>query len=227
MLKNLIEWIIHNGGLYFLLLVVFAETGLFVGFFLPGDSLLFAAGLYSEELAREFFGVPIGAIILMVIAASILGSQVGYWFGRKYGVGLYKKKDSLLFKKAHLMKAEAFYNQYGKGTVFLSKFLPLLRTFAPIVAGMVRMPRATFLVYNVLGSVAWVSSMMLSGHYLQGWVENKWGFSLKDHIEAIAIIIVLVTTVPVLLKIFFGKKSPIQEVVEDVVEDQIHPGSKQ
>ncbi len=221
MLKDFIEWIIHNGGLYILLLVVFAETGLFVGFFLPGDSLLFAAGLYSEELAKEFFGVPIGAIILMVIAASILGSQLGYWFGRKYGVGLYKRKDSLLFKKSHLTKAEDFYNQYGKGTVFLSKFLPILRTFAPIVAGMVRMPRATFLVYNVMGSVAWVCSMMLSGHYLQGWVQNKWGFSLKDHIEAIAIGIVLITTVPVLLKIFFGKKTPTQAVVEDVVKEEL------
>ncbi len=223
MLKDLIEWIIHNGGLYILLLVVFAETGLFVGFFLPGDSLLFAAGLYSEELAKEFFGVPIGAIIVMVIAASIIGSQVGYWFGRKYGVGLYKKKDSLLFKKSHLKKAEDFYEQYGKGTVFLSKFLPLLRTFAPIVAGMVRMPKATFLVYNVMGSVAWVTSMMLSGHYLQDWVFKKWGVSLKDHIELIAIGIVLVTTIPVIMKIFFGKKTPIQAVVEDVVDETIHP----
>lgn len=205
-IQQFIEWIIHNGGLYVLLLVIFAETGLFLGFFLPGDSLLFAAGLYIEELASELFGLHYSVLILVVIFASVLGNMVGYWFGNKTGDLLFQKKDTLLFKKKHLYKAKEFYEQYGKSTIFLAKFLPVIRTFAPIIAGIVKMNRATFFFYNVIGSVCWVTSMMLGGHFLQGWVQNKYGFSLKDHIEAITIIIVLITTLPVAYKVFFGKK---------------------
>jgi membrane-associated protein len=205
-IQQFIEWIIHNGGLYVLLLVIFAETGLFLGFFLPGDSLLFAAGLYIEELASELFGLHYSVLILVVIFASVLGNMVGYWFGRKTGDLLFQKKDTLLFKKKHLYKAKEFYEQYGKSTIFLAKFLPVIRTFAPIIAGIVKMNRATFFFYNVIGSVCWVTSMMLGGHFLQGWVQNKYGFSLKDHIEAITIIIVVITTLPVAYKVFFGKK---------------------
>ncbi|RXK82873.1 DedA family protein [Filimonas effusa] len=204
--QQFIEWIIHNGGVFVLLIVIFAETGLFLGFFLPGDSLLFAAGLYIEDLARSLFGVHYSVLILMVILASILGNLVGYWFGAKTGDLLFQRKDSLLFKKKHLYKAKDFYEQYGKATIFLAKFLPVIRTFAPIIAGIVKMNRATFLFYNVIGSICWVASMMLGGHFLQSWVQNRFGFSLKDHIEGITIAIILITTLPVIFKIFFGKK---------------------
>lgn len=208
-IQQFIEWIIHNGGLYVLLFVVFAETGLFVGFFLPGDSLLFAAGIYLEELSNELFGWHYMFVILLVVIASILGNLVGYWFGRKTGPLLYERKESWLFRRKHLLRAKDFYDHYGKGTIFLAKFLPIIRTFAPIVAGIVKMHWPTFLLYNVLGSLAWVLSMMLGGHFLQTWVQNEFGFSLKDHIEGITLAIVLVTTLPVLYKLFFGKKTVV------------------
>lgn len=217
--QQFIEWIIHNGGLYVLLLVIFAETGLFVGFFLPGDSLLFAAGIYVKDLSKAFYGVHFSVIILLVIVASILGNMVGYWFGYKYGSQLFTRKDSFLFRKKHLLKAKDFYEKYGKATIFIAKFLPILRTFAPIVAGIVKMEKPAFTLFNVLGSVAWVLSMMLGGYYLQQWVETQFHFSLKDHIEAIALVIILITTLPVLFKLFFGKKDDGIAAAEELVKD--------
>lgn len=205
-IQQFIEWIINNGGLYLLLFVVFAETGLFVGFFLPGDSLLFAAGIYLDRLADEFFGVHYVFVILLVILASVLGNQVGYWFGRRTGPLLYERKETWIFRKKHLLRATDFYNEYGKGTIFLAKFLPIIRTFAPIVAGVVKMDRPTFFLYNILGSIAWVTSMMLGGYFLEDWVQRRFDFSLKDHIEMIALGIILITTLPVLYKLFFAKK---------------------
>lgn len=218
-IQRFITWIIENGGLYFLLFVIFAETGLFVGFFLPGDSLLFAAGIFMGRLVNELAGFPAETqhpfgfyhivIILMVILASVIGNMVGYWFGYKTGPLLFQRKDTWIFKKKHLIRAKDFYDQYGKATIFLAKFLPIIRTFAPIVAGIVKMSKPHFIFYNIAGSIAWVTSMMLGGFFLQTWVEKKFGLSLKDHIEAITIIIILVTTLPVLYKLFFAKKSVV------------------
>jgi membrane-associated protein len=215
-LQNFIDWIIDYGGLYILLLVVFAETGLFVGFFFPGDSLLFAAGVFLDKISNKFVGVPQDtatqfgwphiAVIIMIMIASILGNMVGYWFGRKTGPLLYERKETLLFRKKHLTRAKAFYDKYGKGTIFLAKFLPIIRTFAPIVAGMVKMSRPVFMAFNIIGSVCWVAIMMLTGYFLDSWVKRKFDFSLQDHIEAIAIGIILVTTLPVLYKLFLGKR---------------------
>ncbi len=216
-LQNFIDWIIDYGGLYILLLVVFAETGLFVGFFFPGDSLLFAAGVFLDKIANKFIGVPQDApiifgwphilIILLIIAASILGNGVGYWFGRKTGPLLYERRETWLFKRKHLVRATNFYKKFGKTTIFLAKFLPIIRTFAPIVAGIVKMDRRHFVFYNLMGSLAWVSSMILGGYFLETWVKKKFDFSLKDHIEVIAIGIILVTTLPVIYKLFFAKES--------------------
>jgi len=211
--QRFIEWIINNGGLYVLLIVVFAETGLFIGFFFPGDSLLFAAGIYISDLAKEFFGFHYSLIILLVIIASVLGNLVGYWFGRKTGPLLYERKETILFRRKHLIRATEFYHDYGKATIFLAKFLPIIRTFAPIVAGIVKMDWKTFVFYNLIGSVCWVSSMMLGGHFLQSWVLTQFGFSLKDHIEAITIAIILITTLPVLYKLFFGRKDKATQTI--------------
>lgn len=216
LVQQFIEWIIQNGGLYVLLFVIFAETGLFVGFFLPGDSLLFAAGIVLKDLSHEFFDVHYSVVILLVIIASVLGNFAGYWFGRKTGPLLYERKESWLFKRKHLMRATDFYNHYGKGTIFLAKFLPIIRTFAPIVAGIVKMNRSTFMFYNILGSICWVCSMMLGGHFLEVWVREKFDFSLLDHIEAITIAIILVTTLPVFYKLFFGKKKAATPPTEEV-----------
>jgi membrane-associated protein len=205
MLNQLIDWIIENGGIYILLLVVFAETGLFVGFFLPGDSLLFAAGIKMTKLTTEFYNVHWSVLIIMVALASVLGNVVGYWFGYKTGPILFEKRDTWLFKKKHMLRAKDFYEKKGKGTIFLAKFLPIIRTFAPIVAGVVKMDKAAFIFYNILGSIAWVSSMMLGGYFLENWVNQRFHFSLAKHIEVIAIGIILVTTLPVLYKLFFSK----------------------
>jgi membrane-associated protein len=205
-IQRFIEWIIEYGGLYILLLVVFAETGLFIGFFFPGDSLLFAAGIYVDDLAKEFFDVHWSVIMFMVMLASVLGNMVGYWFGSKAGPLLYERRETWLFKKKHLLRATDFYHKYGKATIFLAKFLPIIRTFAPIVAGVVKMHRPTFMFYNIVGSIAWVASMMMGGYFLESWAQKQWGISLKDHIEAITIGIILVTTLPVLYKLFFAKK---------------------
>jgi len=214
-IQRFIEWIIHNGGFFFLLLVIFAMTGLLIVFFFPGDSLLFGAGIFMNELIEKLFGVadasdlPFGLyhliIIIAVMIASVLGNIVGYWFGYKAGPLLYERRETWLFKRKHLWKAKNFYHKYGKATIFLAKFLPIIRTFAPIVAGVVKMEKPIFIFYNIVGSICWVSSMMLGGFFLQTWVEKKFDFSLKDHIEAITIGIILVTTLPVLYKLIFGR----------------------
>jgi membrane-associated protein len=215
-IDRFINWIIDYGGFYILLLVVFAETGLFIGFFFPGDSLLFAAGVYMNKLAAEIFNTELNGsvpayqwiiIILMVMTASVLGNIVGYWFGKKTGPLLFERRDTWLFKRKHLVRAKNFYDHYGKGTIFLAKFLPIIRTFAPIVAGIVKMNWAHFIFYNIAGSIAWVSSMMLGGYFLNSWVQRKFGFSLQDYIEPITLGIILVTTLPVLYKLFFAKKA--------------------
>src|SRR5829696_2602864 len=214
-LNNLIDWIIENGGLYILLLVVFAETGLFVGFFLPGDSLLFAAGIKMTKLSEEFYGTHWSVIIVMVALASVLGNMVGYWFGYKTGPVLFERKDTWLFKKKHMLRAKGFYEKNGRATIFLAKFLPIIRTFAPIVAGVVKMERGTFILYNVLGSIAWVVSMMLGGYFLEEWVKRSFGFSLAEHIEKIAIGIILITTLPVFWKLFFAKRHVVPRTDND------------
>jgi membrane-associated protein len=214
-LNNLVEWILNNGGLFFLLFIVFAETGLFVGFFLPGDSLLFAAGIYLKKFPEGFYNLHYMIVVLLIVIASVIGNMVGYWFGRKTGPHLYQRTDSWYFKKKHLLKAQDFYNQYGKGTIFLAKFLPIIRTFAPIVAGIVKMDRATFILYNILGSLAWVFSMVLGGYFIEAWVLKQFGFSLTDYIEMIAVGIILVTTLPIIYKLFFAKKHIVPRTDND------------
>ncbi|MDB5206672.1 MAG: DedA family protein [Flavisolibacter sp.] len=214
-LNNLVTWILSNGGLFFLLFIVFAETGLFIGFFLPGDSLLFTAGIYLRNQPEGFYNLHYGIVVVLIIVASVLGNMVGYWFGRKAGPVLYNRKESWYFKKKHLIKAHDFYEQYGKGTIFLAKFLPIIRTFAPIIAGIVKMDRGVFFLYNILGSIAWVISMVLGGYFLEAWVQKQFGFSLTEYIEMIAIGIILVTTLPIMYKLFFAKKHVVPKTDDD------------
>jgi len=214
-LDGLVHWILDNGGFLMLLFIVFAETGLFVGFFLPGDSLLLTAGIYLKDKPEGFYNLHYMIVVLLIIIASVIGNQVGYWFGRTAGPHIYNRKESWYFKKKHLMRAQDFYEQYGKGTIFLAKFLPIIRTFAPIVAGIVKMDRATFFLYNLLGSIAWVVSMVLGGYFLEAWVRRQFGFSLTEYIDIIAIIIILVTTIPILYKLFFAKKHVVPRSDDD------------
>ncbi|MFZ4056818.1 MAG: DedA family protein [Ferruginibacter sp.] len=223
------QFYIEHGGLWLLLFVVFAETGLFAGFFLPGDSLLFVAGIFAHEvkdaatglthpgLSYEFLNlIGLGGIrnewldllilIGLVSLAGILGNRLGYWFGKKVGPSIYSWKDTFIFKKRYLQQAHDFYEKHGAIAIVGARFLPLIRTFAPIVAGIVEMDKKKFMYYNILGSIAWVSSMILAGHFLQKWILAQFGFDLKSHLEVIVLGIVLITTAPVLIKLFFGKK---------------------
>jgi membrane-associated protein len=200
------EFYIQHGGIWVFLFIVFAETGLFAGFFLPGDSLLFVAGIYSSELAREVFETQHDLVNLLIVSglviiAGILGNIVGYWFGRQSGPYLFKREDTFFFKKKHLFAAKEFYEKHGGGAIVFARFLPLIRTFAPIVAGIVQMDRKKFMVYNVIGCVAWALSMLFAGHYLYKFFLDRYQFDIKEHLEVIVIIIILVTTAPVIIKL--------------------------
>ncbi|HTM66233.1 MAG TPA: VTT domain-containing protein [Flavipsychrobacter sp.] len=204
------------GGLYIVALVIFAETGLFIGFFLPGDSLLFVTGLMiaNDQQANPTFNHPVNLLywIVLISVAGIIGNMVGYWFGRKTGPILFERRDTLLFKRKHIIQAKEFYDNRGGGAIILARFLPIVRTFAPIVAGIVTMERKKFFIYNVIGSALWVASMVLSGFFLG---EINW---VKHNFEKIVIGLIIVTTAPVLFKMFFGKKSPTLEVGKDVLD---------
>lgn len=198
------EWIfLHfgNTALYVLLLIVFAETGLLIGFFLPGDSLLFAAGIFGKHLSKNFYDVPFFIIILLVAITAVLGNITGYLFGYKSGPMLYKREDSLIFKKRQLILAKLFYKKYKAPALVVSRFLPILRTFAPIVAGVVRINFKEFMTYNILGALAWTFSIMLSGHYL-----DKIFPQLKYNLEWIVLALILVTTLPVTIKIIAANR---------------------
>ncbi len=205
------EFYIQNGGLWLFLFIVFAETGLFAGFFLPGDSLLFVAGIYSTELAAEvyntgndFFNLVL--IATLVVIAGVIGNSVGYWFGHKSGPYLFKRKDTFFFKKKHLFTAKEFYDKNGGAAIIFARFIPIIRTFAPIIAGIVNMDKKKFMFYNVVGCIAWAVSMLFAGHYLYKFFLSQFNFDLKEHLEVIVLGIVLVTTLPVIMKLIRGGK---------------------
>ncbi|WP_341652718.1 VTT domain-containing protein [Blattabacterium cuenoti] len=189
-----------NTALFILLAIVFAETGFFIGFFLPGDSLLFTAGIFGEDLCKNFYNVPFFVIILIVSCVAILGNMQGYWLGYKSGKLLYNRKDSFFFKRKHLILAKLFYNKYKTTALIMSRFLPMFRSFAPIVAGAIRVDFKKFMIYNIIGALAWTFSIMLAGHYL-----DKNFPELKNHLEWIILLIVLVTTLPVFFKMKISK----------------------
>ena len=200
-------------GLFIVLFIVFAETGLFAGFFLPGDSLLFLAGIYSKDLVQnalfienDFTNVTI--LSVLVALSGVLGNMVGYWFGAKSGYYLFKKEDSFWFKKKYLIQSKDFFERYGGKAIIFARFLPIFRTFAPIVAGIVTMDKKKFMFFNIVSSFLWSFVLIFSGHYLYGIFLEK-GIDLKDHIEYIVIGIILISTLPVLFKLL--KKTTIKQ----------------
>lgn len=207
------------GGIWFVIFVIFAETGLFAGFFLPGDSLLFVAGIYSFDLVNSGLGFNGGPFLNLVVLgviisiAGIIGNFVGYWFGRKSGPFLFERKDTFFFRKKYLFQAKDFYEKHGGGAIVMARFLPIVRTFAPIVAGIVGMEKKKFTYYNIIGCVAWVFVMLFAGHYLQELFLKQFDFDLREHLEVIVVGIVLVTTAPVILKLIFGKSSAPKEKI--------------
>lgn len=222
------QFYIENGGLWLLLLVVFAETGLFVGFFLPGDSLLFVAGIFAHKmtngdpgLAHQFLKVigmghirnefvDLFVLVGLISIAGIWGNAVGYWTGRKVGPAMFTWRDRFLFKKKYLFQAQEFYDKHGGGAIIVARFLPFIRTFAPIIGGIVKMDRKKFHFFNVVGCLTWVFTMIFAGYFLQKWILTQFGFDLKDHLEIIVIGIVVITTAPVLIKVL-GAKKKIEE----------------
>ncbi len=214
-LKDLINpvFYIDHGGLWIVLFIIFAETGLMVGFFLPGDSLLLLAGIYSHKLmgsltagglGNDFVDVMI--LFVLISLAGILGNELGYWFGFKTGTVLFTRKDTWLFKKKYLYQAKEFYDKHGDIAIILARFLPLLRTFAPVVAGIVKMNKKSFLRNNILGSVAWVFTVLMAGHYLEKLFLNNFGFDLKKHVFTIIIFLLITTTGPIVYKMLSRKE---------------------
>jgi membrane-associated protein len=159
------ESIIHHGGLVLLLLVIFAENGLVVGFFLPGDSLIFLAGLICGT-KPDLLGIDITTLTISMFLAAVVGSLFGYVFGRRVGPPLFERKDSILFKRKYLDITQSFYAKHGGKTLVLGRFLPIIRTFAPIIAGVIRVPVPTFMFFNVVGGALWISSLSLIGYFL-------------------------------------------------------------
>ncbi len=183
---NNIEGLIRWGGYAVLAVIIFSETGLLVGFFLPGDSLLVTAGLLASRGYLNIFEL-LGLLSLMAIA----GDAVGYNIGRVTGPKIFTKDKSLLFAKDHLLKAQAFYEKHGGKTIFLARFMPFIRTFAPVVAGVGKMPYKRFAAYNIAGGICWVCSMTLLGYFL--------GRSIPDidrYIDWIILAIILISVAP-------------------------------
>jgi len=207
-------------GIYVVLFIIFAETGLFAGFFLPGDSLLFLAGIYSESLMATVFtleGDFINVTLLAVLVAlsGILGNTFGYWFGAKSGTFLYSRQDSFLFKKKYLIQSHEFFEKHGGRAIIFARFLPIIRTFAPIIAGVVGMEKKKFMLYNVISSFLWSFALIFAGHYLSALFLKEFDIDLKKHIEIIIIAIVLMTTVPLVLNALKGNKVTEEEAIEE------------
>jgi membrane-associated protein len=162
-LRELIRW----GGPPLVCLIVFVETGLFVGFFLPGDSLLVTAGIFAGQSV-----LPLRWLLIPGIVCAIVGDQLGYWIGRSAGPALYKREDSLFFRRSHLQRAHEFYEKYGGRAVILARFVPIVRTFCPPVAGAAKMGYSTYLVYDIFGGTLWISSMLLGGYWAGSSIPN-------------------------------------------------------
>jgi membrane-associated protein len=183
--------IITTAGYFGLFAIVFAESGLFFGFFLPGDSLLFTAGFLASQGT-----ISIGLLLPLLIIAAISGDSVGYAFGARVGPKIFTRKESRFFKPDHVTRAHEFFVKYGKKAIVLARFLPILRTFVPIIAGVAKMPYREFIMYNIIGGISWVSSMLLLGYFLGRQVPDA-----EKYLHPIIIVIIIVSFLPMLNEI--------------------------
>jgi len=191
--KAIVQW----GGLTMISLIVFVETGLFVGFFLPGDSLLVTAGIFART-----GHLSLGTLLTVVPLCAIIGDQVGYIIGRKAGEALYSRPDSLVFKRAHLKRAHDFYEKYGVKTIVIARFVPIVRTFAPAVAGAAQMDYRTFVTYNILGGILWVFSTILGGYFLASMVPD-----IDKRIHEVIVAVVILSVLPGLYEWWSHKRA--------------------
>lgn len=202
------DWIMKNGGLYLVLLILFIETGIIIGFFLPGDPLLFISGMVIASanenhypFSNELLNLPFWMLLFM--ASTILGNFIGYWFGFKFKHLVTRKEDTWFLKRKHLLAAHEFYEKRGGLAIAIARFLPIVRTFAPIIAGSVEMDFKKFTFYNVIGAIIWVSSITSLGYALG---DIPW---VKNNLEFIMISLVFVVTTPVMIKLFLKKKENV------------------
>ncbi|KQN34626.1 alkaline phosphatase [Pedobacter sp. Leaf41] len=186
------EKLLREGGFYLVVFVIFAETGLFFGFFLPGDYLLFLAGMF---VATGKLDVNIAVLLAGLCVAAISGNFTGYWFGRRTGPLLYTRKDSFFFKKKYLKAAEEYYNKQGAFALIMGRFVPIVRTFAPIFAGVVKLDFKKFAFYNVVGGILWICSLTLLGYFLGKRFEKE----INDYLLYIIIGFIVITTIPLLI----------------------------
>ena len=193
-------------GLWF---VIFAETGLAVGFFLPGDSLLVVAGLFAAAGKLDVW-----LVMTAFFLGSVIGDSTGYWTGRWMGKTLFNRESSRIFKPSRVEKAHKFFEKYGVKTVILARFVPIVRTFAPLVVGAAEMPYSRFLPFSILGGLLWISSMVLAGYFLGGVVERALDVKLEDHIEKVVIVVVFLSLLPPIIEFIrhrFGKRNEQQD----------------
>lgn len=214
--KFLIDYMLGLLGVYVYLglwFIIFAETGLAVGFFLPGDSLLVVSGLFAAAGKLN-----VVYVMLAFFLGSVIGDNTGYWTGRVMGKTLFNRESSWIFKPSRVEKAKHFFEKYGVKTVVLARFVPIVRTFAPLVVGAAEMPYRKFLFFSVLGGALWISSMVLAGYFLGGVIETALGIKLEDHIEKVVIVVVFLSLLPPIIEFLkhkSGKHEPAVAAVED------------
>lgn len=183
------EELIRYGGIVLLLLVIFVENGIFFGFFLPGDSLLFTAGLLCYLGVLD---IELSMLITYIAVAAIAGYLAGYWFGYKTGEALYRKEDTTFFKKKYITTAEEFYKKYGGVALILGRFLPIIRTFAPILAGVVKVKPHIFLFYNIAGALLWPATIVTSGYFVGELIPNA-----LDYLDWVIVAFIVFTSIPI------------------------------
>lgn len=201
-----IDKVIIGGGLIAIGATVFAESGLLIGFFLPGDTLLFGAGIIAAQGTLNIYW-----LLVVVIIAAIVGDNVGYSIGRRTGKRLFKKNDSILFRKEHIEKAEKFYEKHGGKTIILARFVPVVRTFAPMVAGMGKMTRQRFMAFNIIGAILWGGGVTLAGYWFGAkvpWVEQ--------YITPIILLVIVLSIVGSLAHVFKEKDA------RDLMKQKLH-----
>jgi membrane-associated protein len=189
---ELIRW----GGHFILIAIIFAETGIMAGFFLPGDSLLVTAGLFAAGGHLNIY-----VLVTELILAAVLGDSLNYAVGRRLGPRLFSREDSLLFRKDHLRRTKRFYEKYGTKTIVLARFVPVIRTFAPAVAGVGEMKYSLFLTYNVVGGIAWVCSMLFTGYFLGRVIPN-----VDRHVHKIILIVIFLSILPAIIEVWKERK---------------------
>ena len=205
-----VEGLIHWGGTLLVCVIVFIETGFFVGFFLPGDSLLVTAGIFA---AAGLLRVP--TLLALVSLCAIAGDQVGYWIGRKAGQALYRREDSLLFRKRHLERAQQFYESYGGKTVILARFVHIVRTFCPPVASAARMEYSRYLTYDIFGGFFWVGSMVLGGYFLGSVVPN-----INQRIHWVIAVVVFLSLLPAIVGALRARKQKPRKAASSLPDAQ-------